>query len=671
MTSVRLALRVVHYTRLDSRTKRGTMSVGDAPAVASSDLEGFFDYLYDTREGYVYAATKEHNDHHNLNGPNNLNGPPIIWKQHFFSWPSQRSDLLKFTLLNRARKDIYIAPAMFSKQEATKENVIGASVVWVELDEAPKALDNVPPPTCRISSGGDGHEHWYWKIDTVLNSDQLDLVNRALTYLLDADPSGWDSTQVLRPPETFNHKRKRETTQILMSDVVLDPSLFSSIPQPPPKADAVVPTYIPPVEEVIARYPFPKTVRDLFFNKEPRDRSDALMALGYHLAEMGLAKPEILSVILNADERWGKFKGRDDRMRRLMEIVSVAVTKYPSQSPKGAITVNLTPMGFKTLLATEIKLEWQWEGFLEKNGYYLLTGPTGVGKTQFSMDAAGHMALGKSFLDKPMRQARVGFFSLEMGLISLKHFLSQMQYSFTLAEQEILENNLQFFPLGEPLYMTNENVKAELEQIIGDLKLDGIMVDSLGSATDESVSDEAFKKFFHWNDTLRQRHNIFTWYIHHHRKASGDNRKPNKISDVYGSQYITSYATSVGCLWDVGVPNLITYIDLKKRLSPRSAPVILSRDERLHFVIAKPAQNSVLQAPAQGSPPGPAVPGLALGQPTDPRKPAAGHTAAVTGHWSSGPGSASDPLTPIEKNPKDEDKKVSDITVNLSFGGLK
>jgi hypothetical protein len=643
------------------------MSVGDVSQTENGDLDSFYDFLYGEREGFVYAATKEHRG---IGGPS--------FKQYFFNWPLQKQDLIQFTLLSRSRLDVYVAPAMFSQQEATKEYVIGADVVWAELDDPPARTDGVPPPTCRIASGGDGHEHWYWKVDQVLSSDELDNANRALTYHLEADMSGWDSTQVLRPPSTFNHKRKRETSILEHSGMVLSLAMFDGVPQPPPRPTMSQPTYMPPVHEVLAKYQFQKTVLDLFNTATPgfQKRSDSLMALGYHCAEMGMADPEILAIVVNADDRWGKFVGREDRFQRLNELVAAARAKYPNAMPQlnghtEPMLVDLRPMGFRTLLNTEVKLEWQWEGLLQKSGYFLLTGPTGVGKTQFSLDAAGHMALGKSFLGREMKPAKIGFFSLEMGLVDLKYFLQQMQHGFSLEEQDVLEEQLQFFPLGEPLYMTDEGVRQQLDQLVGDLKLDGVIVDSLGSATDESLSDEMAKKFFHWNDRFRQRHDIFTWYIHHHRKANGNNRKPNDIADVFGSQYITSYATSVVCLWDGGMPNLVEYRTLKKRLAPKDAPFLISRNEHLHFQVTKAGSqvSNPVTAPLLAAtdprpqPPGQGPAGQQAATGAAPGGARTGRTSAEDaqqGNWSVGPKSFSD----MEKKPD-----PNEITINLDMGG--
>jgi hypothetical protein len=110
-----------------------------------------------------------------------------------------------------------------------------------------------------------------------------------------------------------------------------------------------------------------------------------------------------------------------------------------------------------------------------------------------------------------------------------------------------------------------------------------MVFDSVGSATSGDISQEGpVKALMGFNDHLRVTYDIWTWYIHHQRKAQGDNKKPNKLSDVYGNQYLVNRATSVVLLW----PNKdrIEITDLKIRLSAQTEPWEIQRLNNLEFV---------------------------------------------------------------------------------------
>jgi hypothetical protein len=59
------------------------------------------------------------------------------------------------------------------------------------------------------------------------------------------------------------------------------------------------------------------------------------------------------------------------------------------------------------------------------------------------------------------------------------------------------------------------------------------------------------------------------WFgLHHHRKATGDNKKPDKLDDVYGSRWVTAGVGSVLCLWgEAGAP-VSTFTHLKPLAEP-------------------------------------------------------------------------------------------------------
>jgi hypothetical protein len=305
------------------------------------------------------------------------------------------------------------------------------------------------------------------------------------------------------------------------------------------------------------------------------------MQLGYALAEMGLTDAEMFSVLRNADDRWGKFKDRRDRNKRLVDLIAKARLKHPQVVE---VSEEIIPIfGLQSLLNTEAEISWVIPNMLQEKGYMLFTGPSGVGKTQFSLQMAIHMALGKSFLNFEFnRSFRLVFFSLEMGLEDIKYFLSIMAQELSDEELNTLEQNLLIIPLGEPLYLDSPNGQATFASILEQLRPDGVFVDSLGSTTTTELSSEStVKTLMDFNDRVRKQFDVFTWFIHHHRKATSDNKKPNKLSDVYGNQYLVNRATSVYCLWHGA--GVLDVIPLKKRLGPVEADWQVMRSSTLNF----------------------------------------------------------------------------------------
>lgn len=539
----------------------------------------FLEFLFDSNEGYIYIALKEPKESSGLDNPK--------WEQNFFEWPNQKSHTVEFILDKRAGSEVYIAPALFSSRSGKKVDVKCSSVVWSEFDGAlPEDLLGLPEPSLRIRSSGEQNEHWYWKLTSPVALKELESINRSITYLLGADVSGWDGNQVLRPPNTLNHKRSKPVVISVQTDTKYLVDHFQGLPEPPPLQETPLPTSIPNVTEVIAKYPLKPKVFQLFqkgVSADSEKRSSTLMALGYYFAEIGMSTEEMLSLLLNADERWGKFSKRPDRYIRLMEVITRAKIKYPNAATP-VEDEDFESYGIRTLMKTEVHLEWVWDGLLQKAGNMLLTGPPGVGKTLFALNASANFVLGGLFLDRPIEQTRVGYFSMEMNLPEIKEFVGKQTAGYTSTELDILEENLQMFPIGEPVFINRDDVKARVERAIVKHKLQGIVFDSMGSTTDGSLSDEVpTKALMDWNDHIRKTYGCFTWYIHHHRKASGDNKKPNKLADVFGSQYITARASTVLCLWGDGGKNL-QLIPLKVRLSKQPDPITVERTDDLHYV---------------------------------------------------------------------------------------
>lgn len=589
------------------------MLPNEATKTERQELLEFYKYMYQDKIGITYIALKSPNKEQ------------ASFTQHFFEYPAELPAMVDLTLEKRHAFEVYYAPAMFKTKDCEnpggKENVKGSNVYWVEFDGiVPLELPGIPEPTMRVMSSIEGHYHWYWRSDSFIESDQLERVNRALTYLLGADTSGWDANQILRPIHTKNHKRNQPVIPKFQNDLSVNASLFAGLPEPPPVVDVPVPESIPQVEDVIAKYVFNDVVWQLFTKGRPEgQRSEGEMALGYYLAEMGMSDGEIFSVLLNADMRWGKFKDRADQLQRLAEIVTIARVKYPvgKKHKDAELVVPLENFGLLTFLSTEYHFEWIWEGFLQNTGYCLLTGPSGVGKTQFSLNAGMSIALGQDFLERKIESPKkVGFLSLEMGGPDLQFFLQKQAATYSNEQKLILQENFIIAPVGEPIYMDTPAGQETVIKWITENNLDGIIIDSLGSSMAGDVSSEgAAKNIMSWCDHIRQEFGIFVLFIHHHRKATGDNKKPNKLQDVYGSMFLTARATSVFCLWDVGIMNTLQVIPLKMRLSPDKEPFNIYRGSDLKFTkkgegitIVKPlvspheAEESVLEKASEEGP---------------------------------------------------------------------
>lgn len=537
---------------------------------SAEQIQEFLKFLYEDQEGYSYVPYREKNK-----------GP---WHQEFFKWPEQEKEIVDYILLKTGNEEIYVSPALFTEKDNHKEYFKVTTVAWSEIDGRLPILGNIPEPTLKIQTSDIDHQHWYWKFtEPLTDRHELEAINGSLTYGLGADLSGWDCNQVLRPPSTINHKRDRTTSFLYRGDSRYSRNAFAHLEKGPISANEIDQTTIPDVADVILKYAFnEQSIKQFRSTPQEGERSTALMSLGYLCAEMGMSDAEIYSVVRNADDRWGKFKDRTDRNRRLSDLIARVRVKHPSVEEQ-LKSERFEVWGFQDFMESEINIEWMVPGLLQKSGYMLLTGPSGVGKTQWSLRWAIYLALGIPFLGFEIPEPKkVIFFSLEMGHADLKYFLTTMSAKFSPQENAILQKNLLIVPLGEALYMDGSTDQKLVEEAIRQHKPDGIFIDSLGSSTSGELVEGPIKLIMDWMDRLRQRLGVFTWIIHHNRKAQSDNKKPNKLSDVYGGQYIVNRATSVFCLWP-GKDN-IEVIELKVRLKEQADPFFIQRTKDLNFI---------------------------------------------------------------------------------------
>ncbi|RPH69417.1 hypothetical protein EHM76_07135, partial [bacterium] len=151
-------------------------------------LDTYLDVLFDGLTGYVYSPVKTVDK----------------WETHWFEYPNERQRL-KDHIASKFG-DVYISPAVYSERRATKDAIKKLATAWVEFDGQERIdFKQVPIPTAIVQTSSASHVHCYWRIDPT-NQGTVEDTNRRLTYYLGADNTGWDATQLLRPPGTVNWK---------------------------------------------------------------------------------------------------------------------------------------------------------------------------------------------------------------------------------------------------------------------------------------------------------------------------------------------------------------------------------------------------------------------------------------------------------------------------------
>lgn len=554
---------------------------------ATDDLKEFLGLLFGEEPGFVYVAT---------GNPKLDKEEKEYWKQYFFEWPIQEQQILEFLNKSAIELNTYIAPALFSAPNAHKEFVKGSHVVWVDFDNIPNDLHGAPSPSMVVESSNTTNkkQHWYWRLES-FNTDIKDIerLNRGLAYLLDADISGWDANQVLRPPTTRNHKYgiPQQVSLLSLTPYSINSSAFSGLPEPPLVTTEFNVSDLQDVNLIIAGYSWTKQAFNLYRSLPENlthieGRSGALMQLAYFGAEMGMEDVEIFTLLYHADERWRKFRGRPDRIRRLNDIIAKARIKHPLN--KGILQASqLQIFGFTDFLKTEIKIEWVVPNFLETSGQVLLSAKPGIGKSRFTLAFFIHMALGKPFLHYEITKARkLIYFSLEMGHAQLLYFLENMAQALTPDELKILQENLLVVPLGQALYLDKIAGQNLVEKTLAEHKPDGYCFDSLSRTTPETVNDEAkIKGILDWDAAMRTNSKMFSWYIHHNRKATIGNKKPRTLDDVLGATVIAANTSAAYTLWSNDPQNkVIDVICVKQRLAEMERSYVISGTKELMYV---------------------------------------------------------------------------------------
>ncbi len=568
------------------------------PNSPGEGLSQFFDKIWGDVEGFVYIPVKE-------NTPTDPR-----WEKKYFKWPAAKSMVIDTVLTQTAAgKEVYFSPVIWAKPEVKKEAIKGSRVLWADFDgsapewgpetlndHATEAFGAVPgPPTVEVQSSTESHRHVYWVLDEfATDTDFIQDTNRAIAYSYGADTSGWDAEQILRPPFTTNHKRSMPVLVARFDETTYRQETFTSFrPVKELVRDSVDLSNLPNAVEVIAKYPWDTDTRQLLNKdgKEEFDRSGAMMRIAYYCAEKGMADAECYSVLLWLDDKWEKFKYRNDRNKRLLDLVNKAKQRYPhavadptfegltSGAAEQTVNEQLHWTGSE-LLTANLNIRWFYKGLLQDQGVAVIASAGGVGKTQLCFYLMQQVALARDFLGfRSTGKYKGGFLGLEMGPPRTASIWKTMCGAYEPHEIAEFGDNILISPIAQNLYLENELAQEWLKGYVETYNLDYIVIDSLGKVVKDLNSDSEIRKVF----SVLQRLRKTVIVIHHTRKAQENNKKPRELGDIYGSQYITSEPDSVFTLWRDEVKGPLEFRMPKNRMAEETEMFQIKRVEHLQF----------------------------------------------------------------------------------------
>lgn len=156
--------------------------------------EQFFEYVFGSLEGYLRLAVKDSRQAGDF-------------ATKWFEYPQDLKDILIFIDSRKPSHDIYFTPHLFTRRRGKKEYVAEAPNAWSDGDDCPiEELLLQPSVTIRTS---EDRYSFLWKFKEVQPPDVAENVSKRIARFhreSGMDQSGWDLTQLLRVPNTFNFK---------------------------------------------------------------------------------------------------------------------------------------------------------------------------------------------------------------------------------------------------------------------------------------------------------------------------------------------------------------------------------------------------------------------------------------------------------------------------------
>jgi len=163
------------------------------------EITQFWRHVFGGERGllHVWTATRDAN--------NKIDRRSIVSSN--FNYPKTAREAAEWALKkSSAGREVYFCAHILNHPRRIKENAGPVRSLWGDLDGVPVPNGELKPTAVVESSPGRWHA--YWRLNTEIPPEVAQDLNKRLAHEINADPSGFDLSQLLRVPGTVNHKHE-------------------------------------------------------------------------------------------------------------------------------------------------------------------------------------------------------------------------------------------------------------------------------------------------------------------------------------------------------------------------------------------------------------------------------------------------------------------------------
>jgi hypothetical protein len=463
--------------------------------------------------------------------------------QAFPRWYRSKEEYAAALVVNPGRiTDLYFSPAnYFRSTRPIKSNVAGASCVWVDCDSGlPKFEES---PAVLLESSPD-HFHAYWLLDQFRPAWWIEETNKTLVYRYGTDTSGWDGTQLLRPPGSLNRKRGNYECKVINLE-----DRTTSFPEPVRPNISESGTQGSSEDlgltSILARAHFSARVLDLILKETEtakEGRSGLIFKTACELMQMGLSDEETAIVVAFQDRRLRKFVHHADAAGQIKSLVAKARQHVGVPPPVGSD--HSKPLykiwkGNKEFLQVEKdEGEFVVEDMFYEEGMIVIGGEPGVGKSRLAFQMLDCIACGKTFLGQKVPKPRkCAYISLDMNNRRVRDIRKKQSLEFTDKELELIDENVLLMIRGYGMDLTNTELQMRVQDDLITNEIEVVFIDVLARAVPSMLDDKCAIAFLDWIQVLMVNRKMSFVFVTHTRKAQVGSKNNTALDDHYGSRH--------------------------------------------------------------------------------------------------------------------------------------